>query len=90
MFGHESREYRSSGDTVFPKTSNCRLRVYEFELLSRRLQSPPLSEWHFRLAFYSILLTRTRFTEGLQVRLRDPWGLLGALDIRGYSLLGLP
>jgi len=41
MFGHESREYRSSGDTVFPKTFNCRLRVYEFELLSRRLQSPP-------------------------------------------------
>ncbi len=41
------------------------------------------------MALYNILLTRTRFTEGLQVRLRDPRGLLGALDIRGYSLLEL-
>jgi hypothetical protein len=41
------------------------------------------------MAFYNILLTRTRFIEGLQVRLRDPRGLLGALDVRGYSLLEL-
>jgi hypothetical protein len=89
MFGHESRECRSSGDTEFPKPPTVGYESTSLNCCLEGFNHPPLSEWHFRLAFYSILLTRTRFTEGLQVRLRDPRGLLGALDIRGYSLLEL-